>query len=69
MCVPPPYKSQEGGFHAPENACMHAVNQISQSISRLNAKELKILPFSLRFPFPSPKRNIHMSVYVPYFSN
>lgn len=44
---------------------MHACNQsnqISQSVSRLNAKELKILPFSLRFPFPSPKRNIHMSV-------
>lgn len=38
---------------------MHACNQ---SVSRLNAKELKILPFSLRFPFPSPKRNIHMSV-------
>lgn len=48
---------------------MHACNESNQSISRLNAKELKILPFSLRFPFPSPKRNIHMSVYVPYFSN
>lgn len=56
---------------------MHACNESNQSVSQsLERHRVENPPLfsplrfaALRFPFPSPKRNIHMSVYVPYFSN
>lgn len=70
--VCPTTLQKSGGFYAPENACMQSINQISQSVSRLNAKELKILPFSLRcapLPLSFPEAEYPHVCYVPYFSN